>query len=426
MRLMRRFPEMRPRKAERSLSTRMEEEQPMISTTKRHHVVFAIVTALYWMQLYTYMPVLSPYLLEHLQVGAAMAGVVLGSYGFVQILLRLPLGIASDRLRRRKPFLALGMITGALSCLLFAMGEQVGWALAGRAVSGLCASTWVAFTVLYAAYFPRRDVARAMSTISFLIVLGQLFGMGVSGWLAEAYGYRSTFVAGAAVGAAGLLLAGFVKEPAGGVARGAPMRLADVGVVVRDATLLRVSALSILAHSVLFITMFGFTPSYATSALGASRWELSLLSFAFMVPHAFAQLLSGRWIAPKIGMWTTIAIGFALSGLCTLAIPLASTLPALYATQAVNGLAQGLHFPLLLSLAIGGVVPEKQATAMGFYQAAYAAGMFAGPFAAGWINEIGGLNAGFQLGGVVALGSVAVTLAFAAVAKRHASGGSGA
>ncbi|MCI3921620.1 MFS transporter [Paenibacillus sp. TRM 82003] len=404
----------------------MEKEQPLIPTTRRHHLLFATVTLLYWMQLYTYIPILSPYLLDHLKIGAALAGVVLGSYGFVQILLRLPIGIASDRLRRRKPFLALGMLTGALSCLLFAMGEQPGWALAGRAVSGLCASTWVAFTVLYAAYYPRRDIPRAMSTISFLIVLGQLLGMGVSGWLAEAFGYRSTFIAGAVVGAAGLLLAGFVKEPAGGVARGAPMRLADVGVVIRDPTLLRVSTLSILAHSVLFITMFGFTPSYATSALDASRWELSLLSFAFMVPHALTQLLSGRVIAPKIGTWTTIGIGFAVSGLCTLAIPFATTLNALYATQALNGLAQGLHFPLLLSLAIGGVASEKQATAMGFYQAAYAAGMFAGPFAAGWINEIGGLNAGFHLGGWLALASVAVTLLFAAVARRTAPGRSGA
>jgi MFS family permease len=217
---------------------------------------------------------------------------------------------------------------------------------------------------------------------------------------------------------AGLLLTFYIKEPGDGVARN-PMRLADIGVVVRNTGLLRVSILSILAHSVLFITIFGFTPSYATSALGASRWDLSLLSFAFMVPHAVMQLLSGRVIAPRIGTWTTIAIGFAVSGICTLAIPFVTTLPALYATQALNGLAQGLHFPLLLSLAISGVASQKQATAMGFYQAAYAAGMFAGPFAAGWVNEFGGLNAGFWLGGVTGLASVAVTVWFAAAARRE-------
>ena len=395
------------------------QDRPLIEADRSHHIAFAVVTILYWTSLYTYVPILSPYLLEELKVGAAAAGVILGVYGFVQILIRLPLGILSDRLRRRRPFIALGMLTGALSCLLFTAGDHPGWAFAGRALSGVCSSTWVAFTVLYAAYFPRKDIQRAMSAISFLIVVGQLVGMGLSGWLAEAKGSVATFYAGAIAGAIGLLLAAFIKEPAGGVARN-PMRLADVAVVVRSGTLLRVSTLSILAHSVLFITMFGFTPSYATSTLGATRWELSLLSFAFMVPHAFAQLYSGRWIAPRLGAWRTIAIGFAVSGLCTLAIPLATTLPALYATQALNGLAQGLHFPLLLALAIQGVAAEKQATAMGFYQAAYAAGMFAGPFAAGWINELGGLNAGFWLGGGTALLSVAVTAWFAYVASRRA------
>lgn len=396
-------------------------EQPLIATGRRDHVIFGAVTLLYWTSLYTYVPILSPYLLDDLQVGAVMAGIILGSYGLMQILFRLPLGIASDRLRKRRPFIALGMLTGGLSCLLFAMGDQPGWALAGRAVSGLSASAWVAFTVLYAAYYTPRQVTRAMSTISFLIVIGQLIGMGLSGWLAEDFGVDATFYAGAAAGLAGLALTFFIKEPAGGVDR-TPIRLADISAVVKNATLLRAAILSILAHSILFITMFGFTPSYATSALSATNLELSLLSVAFMAPHAMAQLLSGRAIAPRIGSWTTIAIGFAVSGLCTLAIPFTGSLPALYATQALNGLAQGLHLPLLLSLSIGGVAPEKQATAMGFYQAVYSVGMFGGPFAAGWINEWGGLNAGFWLGGFTGIASVAVTLWFAAAVRGRSAG----
>ena len=396
-------------------------EQPLIAAERRHHLAFAAVTLLYWTSFYTYVPILSPYLLEELQVSAALAGIILGSYGFMQIVFRLPLGIYSDRLQRRRPFIAFGMLTGGLSSLLFVLGDHPGWALAGRAVSGLSASAWVAFTVLYAAYYPSREVTRAMSTISFLIVAGQLTGMALAGWLAEDFGTEATFCAGAAAGVIGLALTVFIKEPAGGVAR-TPMRFADIGAVVRNATLLRVSILSILAHSILFITMFGFTPSYAAITLGASHVELSLLSVAFMVPHALAQLLSGRMIAPRIGSWTTIAIGFALSGVCTLMIPFTTSLSALYVTQAVNGLAQGLHLPLFLSLSISGVAPQKQATAMGFYQAVYALGMFGGPFAAGWINEWGGLNAGFWLGGMTGAASVAVTLIFAAaVRKRTAS-----
>jgi predicted MFS family arabinose efflux permease len=396
-------------------------EKPLIETSARHHIIFAVVTLLYWTSLYTYVPVLSPYLLDYLEVSAAMAGIVLGSYGFMQIVLRLPIGIASDRLRKRRPFIALGMLTGALSCLLFAMGEQPGWALAARAVSGVSASTWVAFTVLYAAYYTKSSVGKAMSTISFLVVAGQIVGMGLSGWLAGDYGYIATFYAGIAAGLLGLVFAYFVKEPAEGIARN-PIRFGDMAAVMRSPGLWRVSILSILAHSVLFITMFGFTPSYATSRLGASSWDLSLLSFAFMIPHAFAQLLSGRVIAPKIGEWRTIGIGFIVSAACTLAIPFAGSLPELYVTQAINGLAQGLHLPLFLALSITGVPSDKQATAMGLYQAVYAAGMFGGPFLAGWVNEFAGLEAGFWLGGVIGALSLAVTIIFARLHAREKAG----
>jgi len=400
-------------------------EKPMIETRRRHHLLFAAVTMLYWASLYTYIPILSPYLLDDMQLGAAMAGIVLGSYGFVQILLRVPIGIASDRLRRRRPFIALGLLAGVLSCLLFVAGDHPGWALAARAVAGLCASTWAAFTVLYASYFKRNDVPRAMSSISFYNVFGQLLGMGVCGWLADAYGPAATFYAGALAGGAGLLLAYFIKEPPGGVAR-TPIRLVDLGVVMRSASLLRVSVLSILAHSVLFITMFGFTPSYAKLTLGATNTELSWLSFSFMIPHAIMQLLSGRYIAPKLGAWTSIAVGFGISGACTLAIPFVDALPALYVTQALNGLALGLPFPLLLALTIKGVAPEKQATAMGFYQAAYAIGMFGGPFAAGWLNEAGGLEAGFWFGGAIAVASIAITAAFGVADRKEESRGAAA
>src|SRR5665647_2158591 len=125
-----------------------------------HHILFIIVTLLYWTTLYIYVPILSPFL-ESRGLSYMLVGVILGSYGFVQIIIRLPLGIFSDRLRVRKPFLALGLATGALSCLLFAISDQWGWTLAARAVSGISASCWVAFTVLYASYYHKNDATLA-------------------------------------------------------------------------------------------------------------------------------------------------------------------------------------------------------------------------------------------------------------------------
>ena len=81
--------------------------------------LFCIVTSLYWFSMYTYVPNLSTYA-ESLGATHKMVGLILGSYGFTQMLLRIPLGIFSDRINKRKIFINLGILTSLLSAL--AMG----------------------------------------------------------------------------------------------------------------------------------------------------------------------------------------------------------------------------------------------------------------------------------------------------------------
>jgi MFS family permease len=381
-------------------------ENPQPKPTPFDHGLFIAVTLLYWITLYIYVPILSPYL-EMKGASFGFIGLVVGSYGFMQIVCRLPMGIHSDRIGRRKPYILLGMLTGTLSCLMFAVFEPLGWTLAARAMSGVCASAWVAFTVMYAGFFPKEQATRAMSTISLQIVAGQLVGMAASGWLVQLFGWHSVFWVGAAVGGVGSLLALLLKEPQ--AAGRQPLRYEDLGQVLRNARLWMVSTLSILAHSVLFITMFGFTPSYAVH-LGADGFQLTALSFAFMLPNAVSSFFSGRALAPRVGELPLMFAGFFVSGLCTLAIPWTRSLDMLMLTQAVNGFAQGLHLPLLLGMSIQTIDQHKRATAMGAYQAIYAVGMFAGPFTAGWVNGALGLEGGFFIGAAIAFISSGIAL----------------
>lgn len=384
-------------------------EQAMISTTRADHVMFVIVTLLYWSTLYVYVPILSPFMKDG---GYAddLIGIVLGSYGFVQMLVRFPLGLFSDKLHKRKPFLMLGMITGTLSCALFMIPGSWLWPLAGRMMSGVCASSWVAFTVLYAAYYASSEATKAMSNISFLTVSGQLIGMLLSGWLADTYSWNAAFAAGIVLGIVGLGLSFAVKEPREGVAR-APISLHHLREVVRAPSLQQVSILSILAHCVLFITMFGFTPLKATS-LGASNGQLTWIVVAFMIPHGIASLVTGRWLVPRFGTWNVIASAYLVSGLCTVGIAYSPNLSVLAATQALNGFALGVILPILLGLAIQPFASAKRATAMGFYQAIYSIGMFAGPFLAGFINDSYGRDYGFWLGGGFAAIALVLTMLF--------------
>lgn len=360
---------------------------------------FLVIVFMFWFSSYIYVPVLSPYV-EHLGASYVMVGTVLGVYGLMQILFRLPIGVGSDYLNRRRPFIYLGLIASGVSCLLFMAGAKPGWALAARAVSGIAASAWVVYSVMFSGYFPKEEAGKAMAMLQFTTVIAQLASMMISGYMVEHWGWNAPFAVGGIVAAAALLLAMWLPEQKQDKRENA-IQLKDLAAVLKEPLLVKVSLLSVLAHCVLFITMFGYTPNQALD-IGASKESLGWLTLAFMLPHAFATLYGSRLFGRLLGDRGTLLLGFAGSALFTLLIPSMPSLWALCVTQVGNGFMQGLIFPLLLGKSVSGIAPYKRATAMGFYQAVYAVGMSGGPFVAGWMSSAYGLNGGFWLGGIAA------------------------
>ncbi|WP_339171178.1 MFS transporter [Paenibacillus sp. FSL H7-0943] len=361
---------------------------------------FLVIVFMFWFSSYIYVPVLSPYV-EHLGASYFMMGMVLGIYGLMQILFRIPIGIGSDYLNRRRPFIYLGLIASGVSCFLFMWGAQPGWALAARAVSGIAASAWVVYSVMFAGYFPKEEAGKAMGMLQFTTVIAQLTSMMISGYMVEHWGWNAPFLIGGIVAIAALILALRLPEQKQEKRQNA-IQIKELAGVVKEPLLVKVSLLSVLAHCVLFITMFGYTPNQALN-IGASKESLGWLTLAFMIPHAIATLYGSRLFGGLLGDRGKLMLGFAGSALFTLLIPSMPTLAALCLTQVGNGFMQGLIFPLLLSKSVSEIDPFKRATAMGFYQAVYAIGMSAGPFVAGWMSSVYGLTGGFWLGGIAAV-----------------------
>ncbi|WP_348520787.1 MFS transporter, partial [Bacillus safensis] len=75
----------------------------------KNTVIFSIISFIFWFSQFLYVPVLSPYL-ETLGGDYLLIGLILSSYGFLQLLCRLPLGILADYLKIRKPFILLGIL----------------------------------------------------------------------------------------------------------------------------------------------------------------------------------------------------------------------------------------------------------------------------------------------------------------------------
>lgn len=339
--------------------------------------------------------------MESIGGGYTFIGIVLSSYGLMQLLCRLPIGIFSDLLKLKKPFIILGMIASTVSCTLFLTTDRLGWILVARLIAGLAASSWVAFTVLYSSYFTDKEVHRAMGRISFIIVVAQFLGMTFSGYLVDAWGWKAPFWIAALFSLLGTILSFFIFEPKERIERPS-VKLNELASVIREASLLKVSVLSILAHSIIFSTMFGFTSHYALE-IGFKPRELTFIVNAFMIPHAVATLFIGSVLVPRLGEWRSLLIAFSITAFITLMIPIVQTKWLFLVIQGFSGFTLGLIFPLLLGMSIEKISPDKRATAMGAYQALYAIGIFAGPFFTGIFNSMFGISAGFYFVGLLGL-----------------------
>ncbi|UOF91135.1 MFS transporter [Fodinisporobacter ferrooxydans] len=359
--------------------------------------LFCIVTMLYWFSMYTYVPILTPYV-EQLGASHEMAGIIVGSYGFTQMLLRIPVGILSDKMHKRRLFISIGILFAFFSGVGLWLTKDVSWILLFRSLAGVAAATWVDFTILFTSYYKHEEATKAIGTISFYNSIAQMSAMFLGSWMADKISWSAPFALGAAVGLAGFAASFFLIDKYED--NGKKISVKELLVVIKDRTLITVSILAILSQVLTFATVFGFTPVFADH-LGVSKFGMGLLTVFSSLPTAIASLVGGGYFSKRFGEKKVVFWGFVLTGVFTITIPFTTSFWLLIVTQALAGFGRGFSFPILMGLSIKDMPAEKRTTAMGFFQAIYGLGMFAGPVLMGVIGDILTLKQGFIVLGII-------------------------
>jgi len=376
---------------------------PGPSSYRSSIILSYLCTFLFWGAVYIYMPILTPYT-KHVSGSLQAAGLVMGAYGLSQIILRIPLGVWSDRLRRRKPFILLGFLFDGLANLGLIVSANAFMLFLSVFTAGIAASIWVPYTVLFASYFPADQAAHSMSLLMGVSRLSQIAANYAGGMIAEAGGWTAPFYAGAALSILGFLLAGWISEVR--PEKSSDLTIQGVFRIGRNRMLLSVSFLCTIMQSVNFSTAYGFTPILAQQ-LGASKGDLGVLLFWYMLPNTAATLLSGTYVRRYLPERFILVIGFLLMTAALFITPWVENLQVLFAVQAVCGIGVGLLFPILMGLSIQSVPREQQATAMGFFQSLYAVGMSLGPILSGVFAQQLGISSVFILNGLLGLAGAA-------------------
>lgn len=353
---------------------------------------------LYWMGLYLYVPILTPYVAQRTG-SVGIAGLVVASYGVPQLLTRAALSAWSDAVRRRRPFILAGLALVALSSAGMAAWPTAAGFLVFRTLSGLAASMWAIFIIQYGVYEPAGEVRHSMGLVSFANSAGLVVAVLGGGFLAARLGDPAPFWAGAVVGVAGAGLA--LSLPEGD--RSARIRRATP---FRDALwhrdVLNASALGILYQAVSFAATFGYVPLWAHNH-GLSAGRLGLLTAASLVPSAVMSVVMGSAWGRRWKLTHTLIFAFLDTAVFTATIPLQGAGLWLFLGQGLAGVGRGVATPGLMALAVRQIPEERRATSLAVYQSLYAIGMIGGPALAAVLVPRVGLSALFVAGGAVSV-----------------------
>lgn len=367
-------------------------------------MLFLLTVGLFWFAQYTYIPFFTPHL-TGLGFAATLVGTIVGSYGFVQLLLRIPLGVLADLKQEHKLFIGMGLLALATAGVILQFAQSPLLYLLARVLAGLAASTWVSFTVFFSGYYSNEDTNKAMGLIMLFNNGGMLLSYILSGLLFEPFGIKALFLLSTATALLGFVLLLFTGRT--GAVNKNPVRLRELAEVVKNKQLWNYSLLSALCQLVCFATAMSFTSNIA-KGLGAGGTELGIISGVFTAAGLVASSFISSKLMARVGDKRLTLLGFVLMGVYCVAIPLCSSLWEIYIWQFVGGLGRSFILTLMMSSAIRFISPEKKSTAMGFYQSVYSLGMTLGPMLMGSLIDFGGsylpaylAMAGLAIAGVV-------------------------
>ena len=353
--------------------------------------LFFIITVLYWFGGYSYTPTFSPYL-RSIGIGYAMIGIIGGAYGLSQLLLRVPLGLWSDRIGKRKIFVVCGVLFGAISTFFMFFTTNPYIILVLRFMGGMAASAWVIFTVLFSSYFDKGQAASRISYLQMANTLGIMSARLLGSFVDNVFGYKASFILGGVASVIALVLSLFLTESVPEVKERPAIR--DLIGVVRDKNLLTMSILAIFSQMLLFATTNTFT-SEAASQLGADSAQLGLITTLASIPPIFCAGICGKLFAKKVNLRLLIAACFVVETIGTLMIAGASNVIVIYIASILMGFGFGTCIATTLSYCTLTVDEDKRSMAMGIFQASYSIGLFAGPVLLGAFADGFGISAAF-------------------------------
>lgn len=353
-----------------------------MNLTKGNTYSLLIATVCFWFGLYVHVPYQSIYL-TGINVTASMIGIIIGSYGIMQLFLRLPVGVMADRAGNHRLFILTGVLLTGLSCLIrFLLPNGLGF-LAANIISGCGASTWISYMVMYCGYFNKVEQQKATGQIIMACNLGMCLGFIFSSIFYSRTSMLFLCLSGVIVSGIGILFALTVKRgmflPDENAEKPSFRELLSI---CTNKRLIFFSVLAMVQQGIQNTTAMAFTTTYLEE-LGASADFIGYSSVFYMFIAVASAYFASTKISEYFGPRFFIPVVFALTAIYCLCIPFTENIYLIFFLQAFPGLSTGILLSYLTSESMIEVPIEKSSTAMGFFQSIYSVGLSIFPIIAG-------------------------------------------
>jgi MFS family permease len=348
-----------------------------------------------------------PLLQKQMHLDTVQLGLLGSAFAWVYGLSGPVAGLVVDRVKRKWAILG-GLQFWSILCALSALSHTFGQLLTFRAAEGLGESIYYpASTSLISDYHGPRSRSRALGFLVTSVYAGTVGGGFWAGFMAEKYGWRSSFVVLGVLGSLlGLVLAKFLREKQRGSAAldiadcGAPIQSSGekLVAVLRVPTALVLMAVFVCANFVALV-LLAWMPDYLYQHFHLSLADAALTATLYAQAGSVCGALFGGYLADALskktpqGRMITQAIGVACGAPFVALCGHASTVQAASVYLAIWGFAKGMYDANIFASVFDVIGAEARGTTSGVMNCVgWLLGGGAAPLAIGYLATRIGLG----------------------------------
>jgi len=377
--------------------------------------ITSVVTFLGFVDTHLLIPIIALYAYG-LGASVGITGLIIGLYSITNTPANILFGRLIDRVGYKVPLIT-GLIGDALGMFFYSLCRLPIHLALVRTIHGISGGLIGPATMsITADYSNEAGKGRAMGFYGMSIAAATLVGYGLGGVIASRLGYKTLFLFGAIMLAAGamlsLLLPGNRKKGSltAKTSLGEDFNKAK-GLLGRKG--LTVSYCSIFAQYFTFGGVVTLLPLYVKN-LEMEAFHVGMLLAIFAIMFIILQFPSGAF-SDKVGRLIPTTIGLGLSIVSLTILPSVATFALLAVIMALYGTAYGVLFPSISALIADHTSFEERGMATGIFHALLTAGVAIGAPIMGWVGEM----IGVELGLVLSSGVMVLALVVALRALRH-------